>query len=82
MTAGAENGGVAGVDGMLEPEDLAKTVVEGLAAEQFLILPHPTVLNYMRRKTEDYDRWLGGMRRLQARYAEMSKPAVPPGGDA
>jgi NAD(P)-dependent dehydrogenase (short-subunit alcohol dehydrogenase family) len=68
MTAGAEGGGVAGVDGMLEPEDVAEGVVEGLREERFLILPHSTVLTYMRRKTEDYDRWLGGMRRLQARY--------------
>jgi NAD(P)-dependent dehydrogenase (short-subunit alcohol dehydrogenase family) len=68
MTAGVENGGVAGVDGMLEPEDVATAVVEGLAAEQFLILPHPEVLEYFRRKSSDYDRWLAGMRRLQARF--------------
>ena len=68
MTAGTQNGGVAGVDGMMEPEQLAECVVEGLAAERFLILPHPTVLEYMQRKTSDYDRWLGGMRRLNARF--------------
>ena len=59
---------MAGVDGMLEPEAVADAVVEGLREERFLILPHPSVLTYMRRKTEDYDRWLGGMRRLQSRY--------------
>ena len=69
MTAGQEGGGVAGVDGMIEPEEVAQSVVEGLAAETFLILPHPRVRTYMQRKTGDYDRWLGGMRRLQARYA-------------
>jgi NAD(P)-dependent dehydrogenase (short-subunit alcohol dehydrogenase family) len=68
MTAGSNNGGVAGVDGMMEPEDVVQTVVEALADERFLILPHPTVLEYMRRKTGDYDRWLRGMRRLQARF--------------
>jgi NAD(P)-dependent dehydrogenase (short-subunit alcohol dehydrogenase family) len=68
MTAGTDNGGVAGVDGMMEPEDVATAVVEGLAAEQFLILPHPEVLEYFRRKSSDYDRWLGGMRRLQGRF--------------
>jgi len=25
------------------------------------------VLSYMQRKTADYDRWLGGMRRLRAK---------------
>lgn len=68
MTAGTENGGVAGVDGMIEPEEVAECVVAGLATEQFLILPHPSVETYMKRKTGDYDRWLSGMRRLQERF--------------
>jgi NAD(P)-dependent dehydrogenase (short-subunit alcohol dehydrogenase family) len=68
MTAGVENGGVAGVDGMLEPDDVASAVVAGLADERFLILPHDSVLGYFQRKGSDYDRWLAGMRRLQARY--------------
>ena len=68
MTAGVEGGGVAGVDGMLSPEDVAQAVVDGLASEQFLILPHPEVAEYFRRKAGDYERWLRGMRRLQARF--------------
>ena len=51
----------------MEPEELAEVVVEGLRAERFLILPHPQVLEYMQRKTGDYDRWLRGMNRLQER---------------
>jgi NAD(P)-dependent dehydrogenase (short-subunit alcohol dehydrogenase family) len=50
----------------IDPEDVAGAVVEGLAAERFLILPSPRVADYFRRKAEDYDRWLAGMRRLQA----------------
>jgi NAD(P)-dependent dehydrogenase (short-subunit alcohol dehydrogenase family) len=68
MTAGVHNGGVAGVDGMLEPDAVADAVVAGLDAESFLILPHPEVLEYFRRKADDYERWLRGMRRLQARF--------------
>jgi NAD(P)-dependent dehydrogenase (short-subunit alcohol dehydrogenase family) len=68
MTAGVPNGGVAGVDGMLEPEAVADAVVAGLEREDFLILPHPEVLEYFRRKASDYDRWLRGMRRLQAQF--------------
>jgi NAD(P)-dependent dehydrogenase (short-subunit alcohol dehydrogenase family) len=74
MTADTERGGVAGVDGMLEPEDVAESVVHGLRDERFLILPHPQVLDYMRRKTADYDRWLGGMRRLKARVESGELP--------
>jgi len=68
MTDGIPGGGVAGIDGMLEPERVADAVIEGLAAERFLILPHPTVGEYVRRKAEDVERWLRGMRRLQARF--------------
>jgi NAD(P)-dependent dehydrogenase (short-subunit alcohol dehydrogenase family) len=68
MTAGNPDG-VASIDGMIEPEDVAEAVVKGLAAEEFLILPHPQVLDYMRRKTADYGRWIGGMRKLNRAYA-------------
>ncbi|MDX1491486.1 MAG: SDR family oxidoreductase [Pseudohongiellaceae bacterium] len=71
MTAGGT--GAAGVDGMLEPDQLAQTVIETLEAEKFLVLPHPEVLTYMQRKTADYDRWLGGMRRLQAKFGDKYK---------
>ena len=54
-------------DGMMEPEELAEIVVEGLAEERFIILTHPEVLEYMRRKTNDYDRWISGMNRLYRR---------------
>jgi NAD(P)-dependent dehydrogenase (short-subunit alcohol dehydrogenase family) len=70
MTAGIEDGGVAGVDGMLAPEAVADAVIEGLAADRFLILPHPEVAEYERRKTADRERWLAGMRRLQARFVD------------
>src|SRR4051794_10483603 len=52
---------------VLEAEDVATAVVEGLKSEDFLILPHPEVLEFLRRKAADYDRWLAGMRRLQSR---------------
>jgi len=54
------------LDGALTPEQVAEAVVKGLESEEFLILPHPEVLEYFRRKANDYDRWLRGMRRLQA----------------
>lgn len=57
--------GSQAVDGVLSPAEVAQCVVDGLAAETFLILPHPQVLTYMQRKTGDYDRWIGGMVRLR-----------------
>lgn len=51
--------------GALEPEAVADAVVEGIDSERFLILPHPEVAEFFRRKADDYDRWLRGMRRMR-----------------
>jgi NAD(P)-dependent dehydrogenase (short-subunit alcohol dehydrogenase family) len=53
-------------EGALEPEAVADAVLQGISDERFLILPHPEVAEYFRRKATDYDRWLKGMRRLRA----------------
>jgi hypothetical protein len=58
---------VAATGAVLEPEEVADVVVGALREERFLVLPHPEVLDFFRRKGADYDRWLAGMRRLQAR---------------
>jgi len=68
MIGSVEDGGSAGVDGVITPQDVAQAVIEGLEAERFLILPHPEVATYRERKTADYDRWLGGMRKLRRRF--------------
>lgn len=53
--------------GVIEPEEVADSVVRGLATEQFLILPHAEVHEFVQRKAADPDRWLAGMRKLQRR---------------
>lgn len=67
MTRGQGDTPQAG-DGMLQPEDVAQSVVEALATERFLILPHAQVLEYMQRKTTDYDRWIRGMQRFRRKF--------------
>ena len=71
MTRGLEDH-VASVDGMLEPADVAEACVQGLCEESFLILPHPQVKSYMRNKTNDYDRWIAGMRKLNRQYGSIN----------
>ena len=50
-----------------EPEDVADMVVSGVQSESFLILTDPIAQTWMERKTNDPERWLTGMRRLQAK---------------
>jgi NAD(P)-dependent dehydrogenase (short-subunit alcohol dehydrogenase family) len=57
-------------DGDLSPAQVAKDALEGIERETFLILPHPQVLTYMRNKTENYDRWIAGMAKIQASMRE------------
>jgi NAD(P)-dependent dehydrogenase (short-subunit alcohol dehydrogenase family) len=57
----------ARVDGVLQPSEVARMVIEAMEEERFLILSHPTVQGYMERKVANRDRWLAGMRRLRDR---------------
>lgn len=61
--------GSAGLDGVLTPEQVADEVVRVMGEEKFLVLPHPDVAQYFLNKGQDYDRWLGGMQKLHARYS-------------
>lgn len=66
--AGGLPGAVVRASGrVLPPETVADAVVEALRAERFLILPHPEVADYERARAQDRDKWLAGMRHLQAR---------------
>ena len=72
MTAGGA--GVAGVDGMMEPDAVAECVIKAINEEKFLVLPHQEVSEYVMRKGNDRDRWIKGMQRLQKQYEEFLTP--------
>jgi len=63
--------------GAIEPEAVAGAVVEGLRDERFLILPHPEVGEYLRRKAADHDRWIRGMRRFKEQVGAGPHAAGP-----
>lgn len=67
MTRGMEDS-VASIDGLLEPQDVANACVEAIVNNQFLVLPHPKVKDYMQAKTANYDRWISGMQKLRDRF--------------
>jgi NAD(P)-dependent dehydrogenase (short-subunit alcohol dehydrogenase family) len=53
------------VDGVLSAEYVADCILAGIQNEQFLVLPHPQVSTYFRRKADDHSRWVQGMRRFR-----------------
>jgi NAD(P)-dependent dehydrogenase (short-subunit alcohol dehydrogenase family) len=61
---------VAGAGKILSPDEVAAAVLAGIGAESFLILPHPEVLDFYRRKGIDYDGWIKGMQHLRAQHLE------------
>ncbi len=69
MTRGHEDH-VAAINGMMEPEPVAEICIEAIRDETFLILPHEEVREYMKNKTNDYDRWIGGMRKLNRKFGD------------
>ena len=71
---GGTDGGAAGLDGILSPAQVAEVVVQGLREESFLILPHEQVEQYHLNKAQNYDRWIGGMRKLRR---SMRPPTLP-----
>ena len=68
------------LSGAVEPDQVADCVVEAIAEERCLVLPHPEVAEYFRRKADDYDRWLRGMRRIKAQIEQAGGEHRPPGG--
>ena len=62
-----ENIGIKQVKALriVEPEEVADAVVASIEAEEFLILPHPEVREYVLAKATDHDRWIGAMRHFQ-----------------
>ena len=63
MTSGRP--GAASVDGVMTADEVAQIVLEAIEAERFMILSHPTVHEYEKRKVQDRNRWIVGMRRLR-----------------
>lgn len=72
--AKAVDGGFGGndVDGILPPEVIAECIIDGIRHKRFLILPHPRVAEYVRRKASDHDRWISGMQRFRRRLGESA----------
>src|SRR5947199_225777 len=66
-------------DGDLTPEQVAKDALQGIEQETFVILPHPQVLGYMRKKTDNYDRCISGMAKIQAKMREAYGKQKGPG---
>ena len=68
MTANIKDGGVAGINGMLEAEEVAKKTLDDMEKGKFLITPHEIVRKYIKIKSNDTDSWILGMTKLYQKY--------------
>ncbi|MEU8542855.1 SDR family oxidoreductase [Streptomyces sp. NPDC048717] len=49
----------------IEPEAVADALLDAIATDRFLVLPHPEVAGYYQARAADPERWIGGMNRVQ-----------------
>ncbi len=71
MTAGVEDSS-AGVDGVMEADEFARRVLTQMREGRFMIRPHDTVEGYFLSKAQNYDRWIGGMRKFRRHQMETT----------
>lgn len=77
IDVGDGDGGPAGLDGVIEPEDVAKISLQTIAQRKFLILPHQDVAKHIVRKAQSHDKFLKGMGKIDAKFGEKFR-FVPP----
>jgi len=71
---GSTDGGPAGIDGILDPNDVARVTIEGVQRGDFMIMPHAQVQGYMVSKVQNYNRWVKGMSRIVDEFANFIPP--------
>lgn len=72
----AQGAGVAGIDGMIEPDVVANDTLEAIQNDQFLVTPHKEVRDYIQFKAADYEGWIEGMQNLQEQYIDEIKSVI------
>ncbi|NJD32718.1 MAG: SDR family oxidoreductase [Gammaproteobacteria bacterium] len=68
MTGLGEDVAAGSLPGVLTVEQAATIIADGIEQQRFLILTHPEVLGFFQNKANDYDRWIGGMRKVRERF--------------
>jgi len=75
MTLGAEKSSAA-VDGILEADEFAERVLTQMGEGRFMIRPHDTVEGYFQNKANNYDRWIGGMKKMRRHQMAENDSAI------
>ena len=58
---------------LISADSVAESVLAGMAAKEFLILPHPQVAEYTALKGSDHSKWLRGMQGLRRKFLRDSQ---------
>lgn len=62
---------------LLTAEEVADAIVAGVEADEFLILSHPSVQDYVLHRAKDHQRWITGMQMLRAKAQQDFGEATP-----
>ncbi|WP_406001777.1 SDR family oxidoreductase [Streptomyces sp. NBC_00829] len=73
LTAAGSAGELVLAPTAIEPEDVADALFEGIAADRFLILPHPEVASFYQARAATPERWLAGMNHIQQKWEEVKR---------
>lgn len=68
LTASGTAGELVLAPTAIEPEDVADALIDAIASDRFLVLPHPEVADFYRTRATDPERWLGTMNHIQQKW--------------
>ncbi|MFF0435979.1 SDR family oxidoreductase [Streptomyces sp. NPDC004327] len=72
LTAAGSAGELVLAPTAIAPEAVADALFDAIAADRFLVLPHPEVADYYRARATDPERWLGSMNHIQRTWEERT----------
>jgi NAD(P)-dependent dehydrogenase (short-subunit alcohol dehydrogenase family) len=73
LTAAGSAGALTLLPTAVEPEAVADALIDAMAGDRFLVLPHPEVSRFYQGRASDTDRWLRSMNRVQQKWEAGSE---------
>ena len=73
----AKASAIIGGGEVMRPDEAATRILDAVVEDQFLILTHPDMREFVVGKAQDPERWIGGMTRLWSHAQTLLTPPAP-----